>query len=149
MKYYFVEIDKLYFVAKALLINSKNELLIVRRTDYKKDGSGGLWDIPGGSVEKNCDVVECIKRELIEELQYQTNNLNICYIKSGEGSKENSYGIYTLFTEKKDFDLVEFVLSHEHSEYKWVNYEEFCTLDFYMREPENLEFIQNYLKDLK
>ena len=48
--------DKLYFVSKCVLLNSEKNFLILKRTDYKKDGTGGLWDIPGGSVDQDEEV---------------------------------------------------------------------------------------------
>ena len=51
----------------ALIINNKNEILLVRRTS-KTANESSFWSLPGGSVDFGEKVVDAIKREIKEEL---------------------------------------------------------------------------------
>ena len=48
------------------IIQNDNNFLIGRRG--KDEKSGGLWEFPGGKLEEDESLKECIKRELKEEL---------------------------------------------------------------------------------
>lgn len=51
----------------ALIVNSKNETLLIKRTS-KSQNEAGFWSKPGGTVEFNEKVEDAIKREIKEEL---------------------------------------------------------------------------------
>lgn len=53
-------------VAVAVIVNEHNEVLIARRADHLHQG--GLWEFPGGKVERNETVRAALDRELHEEL---------------------------------------------------------------------------------
>jgi mutator protein MutT len=53
-------------IGVAVIFNQGGEILIDRR--LKKGLMGGLWEFPGGKIEPNETVIECIKREILEEL---------------------------------------------------------------------------------
>ena len=56
------------------IIWSNNKILITKR---KKEGLlGGLWEFPGGKINKNETHKECIKREIKEELNIAVNISN-------------------------------------------------------------------------
>lgn len=52
----------------ALVVNDKNQVLLMRRTDKCQGGMDGLWSRPGGTVEFGETVEQAIKREIMEEL---------------------------------------------------------------------------------
>jgi 8-oxo-dGTP diphosphatase len=53
-------------IGVAIIKNDSGQILIDRR---RLEGvMGGLWEFPGGKVEPNETVSECIKREIQEEL---------------------------------------------------------------------------------
>lgn len=141
-----MEISKLFFIAKVMFIDTQGRILLLKRSNYKNDGTHDLWDFPGGSVEKNCDVNDCLKREMREEMGLDIEGFTPFFIRSGEGTKDNSYFVLSLFYKKDDFSNLDIILSHEHTEYKWVDYDEFCELDFYMSDRENLVAIKEFLK---
>ncbi len=53
-------------VVCGIVLNNKGDLLITRRAkgDYK-----GQWEFPGGKVEANESNIDCLHRELFEELK--------------------------------------------------------------------------------
>jgi len=53
-------------IGVAVIWNGQGQILIDRR---RSEGAmGGLWEFPGGKIEKGETVEECIKREINEEL---------------------------------------------------------------------------------
>ncbi len=53
-------------VGAAVTVNGKGEVLIAQRK--QNDMLGGLWEFPGGKLESDETIEECIARELKEEL---------------------------------------------------------------------------------
>ncbi len=51
----------------ALIINDKNETLLIKRNP-KSQNEAGFWSKPGGTVEFNENVEDAVKREIKEEL---------------------------------------------------------------------------------
>ena len=50
----------------ASVVENKGKLLVCERPIHKRHG--GLWDFPGGKVEKGESSIEAVRRELLEEL---------------------------------------------------------------------------------
>tara|TARA_B100000524_G_scaffold344612_1_gene242096 strand:- start:1039 stop:1407 length:369 start_codon:yes stop_codon:yes gene_type:complete len=53
-------------VACGVMYNSENKILMGKRPSNKF--YKGYWEFPGGQLEKNETIEECLKREWIEEL---------------------------------------------------------------------------------
>ncbi|MGL5803885.1 MAG: NUDIX domain-containing protein, partial [Xenococcaceae cyanobacterium] len=53
-------------IGVAVIRDRQGKILIDRRR--AQDTMGGLWEFPGGKIELNETVEECIKREILEEL---------------------------------------------------------------------------------
>jgi 8-oxo-dGTP diphosphatase len=66
---------KNFKVANIVLVNHKNELLLQLR-DYKQNITyPGYWGLIGGSVEKNENSLDAIKREIREEINCKIKNI--------------------------------------------------------------------------
>ena len=64
--------------ATTLVFNDKNELLLNLRSDTND------WGIPGGGKELNETLEECAIRELKEETNLDTNDLELVTVLSGK-----------------------------------------------------------------
>ncbi|MEA5534583.1 8-oxo-dGTP diphosphatase MutT [Crocosphaera sp. XPORK-15E] len=53
-------------IGVAVIYNESGLILIDRR--LKEGLLGGLWEFPGGKIETNETVEDCIKREILEEI---------------------------------------------------------------------------------
>ncbi|HLP90013.1 MAG TPA: 8-oxo-dGTP diphosphatase MutT [Nostocaceae cyanobacterium] len=53
-------------IGVAVIWNDQKQILIDRR--LQKGVMGGLWEFPGGKLEPNETIQECIEREILEEL---------------------------------------------------------------------------------
>ena len=53
---------------RALIINSKNEVLLEERSDFK------IWGLPGGSADPGEGIVRTIEREVFEETGLKIKN---------------------------------------------------------------------------
>ncbi|HEX9251035.1 MAG TPA: NUDIX domain-containing protein [Ignavibacteriaceae bacterium] len=54
--------------AGIILLNSNNQVLLLLRDDKVDIPFPGMWDIPGGKVEKNESPEDAVRREMNEEL---------------------------------------------------------------------------------
>ncbi|MEL6717858.1 MAG: NUDIX domain-containing protein [Bacteroidota bacterium] len=57
--------------ARILVENDKGEFLFIRRTD------NGNWGLPAGGLEENETVLECAKREVLEETGIELLDLEV------------------------------------------------------------------------
>jgi len=139
-------LKKLYFIAKCVLINNENKFLILKRSNYKNNGTADIWDLPGGNVDLYEDVNIAIKREVEEEINIKLNKTEVFAVDSRKHAKQDAQVIFTMFS-SKDFDKnQEIKLSEEHTEYKWILFEEMDNYNFYLTEK-RVDAIKNYLKE--
>jgi mutator protein MutT len=61
-------------IGVAVIRDRQGRILIDRRR--AKDTMGGLWEFPGGKIEEDETVEECIKREILEELAIDIKVIN-------------------------------------------------------------------------
>ncbi len=89
--------------------NSNGEILIVKRA--KNDSEGGMWSLPGGTVEKGENLIAALKREIKEELNVDVISSNFKNVINGE----NIISYYYVCSIKGVIKLNE-----ENSNYRWV-----------------------------
>lgn len=105
----------------ASIVNEKNEILLLERS--KSDEYTGIWEMPGGSVEKGENLREAVKREVEEEAGLQTENEPFIFdyfefynIETGKYKRK-----FCLKVEVNSQSVIN--LSPDHDNYKWFNAE--------------------------
>jgi 8-oxo-dGTP diphosphatase len=107
---------------KAIVLNSKNELLLMKRSE--KSGRGGGWDFCGGGLDENEDPIWGIAREIKEE-----SGLEVVDIQPIAVTSFNEEDSVVMIGYKARAVTEDVVLSWEHDEYKWVSKEETKQMD--------------------
>jgi 8-oxo-dGTP diphosphatase len=79
-------------IASAIIKNTENKVLAVK---LKKNIVGGAWVPPGGKLNKNETMRECVKRELKEELDVEIAIKRIAGISEEE--YEDGYWVFVLY----------------------------------------------------
>lgn len=119
------------------IIYRGKEILIARRSATKH--LGGLWEFPGGKVEEGETEMECLKRELEEELGI--------VVDVGDFFMENEhqYGAKKILLKAYICEHVsgEFVLN-DHDCIEWVGKERFRDYNF---APADVPFIDALLHE--
>ncbi len=124
-------LNSVRLIQKCIIVRSDGKILTLKRApdDHSR---GGNWDLPGGGYEQGEDVIEAIKREVMEEAGLTANSLRPIYFANKLGVKEGFFAGDTVFATTyvcSDWNG-EVILSDEHVEYQWISPEEFLTLSF-------------------
>ncbi|MCD6038652.1 MAG: Nudix family hydrolase [Gammaproteobacteria bacterium] len=61
-----VSVDSIVHVAVGVIFNAHNEVLIAQRPPDKP--YSGVWEFPGGKIEKRETIFQALQRELLEEV---------------------------------------------------------------------------------
>lgn len=131
-------------IAKALLFNDKDELLLLRRsaTDVRRPGQ---WDIPGGNVDPEDESYQAAcTREITEESGLGVKGaIEIGYAESACVEHDGDYDDITwmFFVCKVKDGAV--VLSHEHDDYRWMPLDEALHTITYDRQLRALSYVQD------
>ena len=123
-----------------------SKFLMAKRTAYKASGAN-KWATPGGTREPGEAARETLDREIREELsvdlkgQDGVNELEHLFVRTEEGTDFDLY----VFHMKVDgeFDVI---LDAEHSEYKWMTWNEIKQLTLMRRAV--IEFIMEKVLSL-
>ena len=115
-----------HIVVQAIIMNSKNELLISKRAANK--GFGLMWEFNGGSVLAGETSLEGIIREVKEELGIEFTKKEAIFFKEILGYKiAPNFKDMWLF--RKDIDIKDISFpDRETIEAKWVNIDEFMKM---------------------
>lgn len=123
-------LNNVRLIQKCIIVRSDGTVLALKRAgdDHSR---GGNWDLPGGGYEQDEDVIESIKREVMEEVGIIAKNVTPVFFAnnsamSGYFQGDNVFGMCYLCKEWEG----EIKLSSEHIEYKWIDPKEFAHLDF-------------------
>jgi len=110
-------------VVKSVIQRNDKYLLIKRSPDSSFFAS--LWDFPGGKLEKDETLEQCVQRETEEETDFVVEPIK----KVGDYVyKENNWPIhFNVFSVK--IISGEIKLGEDHTDYKWVSIEEIKNMD--------------------
>lgn len=100
-------------VTAAILRNSSKEILLCRRAPGQKNA--GFWEFPGGKLNEGETLVQCIERELWEELGIAV----IAGAVLGESIYQYTHGTIRLVAIECDWKEGELEL-RVHDKLKWV-----------------------------
>lgn len=113
---------KLFVAVKAIIVNEKREVLLLREASTYIDGTNiGRYDVPGGRIDVTESLEDALSREVMEEtgLQVLTSNLVDVHDTFNEKGGE-TWHIIRLFYQVKCAEG-EVVLSKDHDKYRWVS----------------------------
>ena len=115
-----------HIVVQAIIMNSKNELLISKRAANK--GFGLMWEFNGGSVLAGETSLEGIIREVKEELGIEFTKKEAIFFKEILGYKI-SPNFKDMWLFRKDIDIKDIAFpDRETIEAKWVSIDEFMEM---------------------
>ncbi len=102
--------------------NLENKILLIKRYPGAKM-QACRWGFPAGHIEANETPEECADRERLEEIGCRHC---VSLIKSYGPVRDTFYGgIYELYLFHLQWNDGEILLNYEHTEYSWVNKEEY------------------------
>lgn len=124
-------------VGTAIILNEKDEILIGQRPEGKD--LAGLWEFPGGKLEKGETIEQCIVREIKEELDV------ICEVGDYlmTVSKVYPHGEFKLMVYRAVIKNVENLKALVHQDLRWISAKD---LDNYEFPPADVDIIA-YLKE--
>jgi 8-oxo-dGTP pyrophosphatase MutT (NUDIX family) len=122
------------------LSSRTNRYLYLLRTDKHLS-----WSIPGGTIEANETLFDGIRRECLEEIQFDIADLKLIPIQK---FVNNNFTYHTFFC-VIDNEFVP-ILNHEHSGYAWVGEDQYPKpLHPGLFSTINFDLVQDKLKALK
>lgn len=114
------EITKQRIAIYGCIFNHDHQLLLVKRSTF--DSSPNIWEMPGGSLELGESPAEGVKREVKEETGLEISPLYPIACTTGFSQRDKSkQTVRIAFLAKLTPQEQSIKLSHEHSDYAWVD----------------------------
>ena len=123
-------------VTAAILEKDRKILIAKRKTG--DDLFSGLWEFPGGKVEKGETPKKCMARELREELDIEVEVVELITSNKHKYPK----GIFELLAYKVKHIRGKIVLN-DHDEIKWVTFDEMSSFEFPPADIPIIEHLQS------
>ncbi len=102
----------------ALIVNDKDEVLLLKRADSSRDECG-YWSQPGGAVDYGETVEESIIREVQEEVGVKIKLIKyLCYTDQND-VKDAEHWVAISYLAEITSGQVKNMEPHKHSEVKW------------------------------
>lgn len=121
--------QKFHVGVKALILNDKNEILILKANPKEmRQQQPSHWDLPGGRIKENDSLEETLLKEINEELGI--NNIKIlehfdtCVSNLKIPLDNEIVSLLLIVYKCKLYNNTNFRLSFEHLEYKWASIDE-------------------------
>ncbi|MBX4210869.1 NUDIX domain-containing protein [Candidatus Parcubacteria bacterium] len=119
---------------KALLKNKKGQFLMLKRSEKKYTDTKGRWDIVGGRILPGTELMENLKREIMEEIGLQLIKEPIL-IAAQDIIRADKHVVRLTYLGVIDGKIK--LDTEENSEYKWLTLDEIRAmpdLDIYLKE---------------
>lgn len=133
---------------KALIINKRGEVLLLKSGEKERKYAGmDFWDLPGGRIKVGFGIEDTLRREVNEELGISGEEIEIgdlfdATISNFKGSLRLKELLLMLIIYKcKLKRTMEFRLSDEHSDWRWVPIDE-------AKELLKIKFAKNFIDKL-
>ena len=127
-------------IQKAIVLNAENKMLLLRRS-ADDDRRPLQWDIPGGLLEPNEEMIPGVEREITEESGLAVTGTRAIYtlttLQKWPGGEANAVRIF--FTAAASNDQV--TLSEEHIEYQWVTLQEAYEIIAYDIQKQMIKYV--------
>lgn len=118
--------QKFHVGVKALILNDKNEILILKKES--NDERPEHWDLPGGRIKEGDSAEMTLRKEIVEEIGIRDDEIDIKRQFHAGSSKPEIYSDkeirLVLIVYLCDIHNNKFVLSNEHSEFRWASINE-------------------------
>jgi 8-oxo-dGTP pyrophosphatase MutT (NUDIX family) len=121
--------EKLFYVGvKALIENTKGQILLLKSPGWKAGKIDPHWDIPGGRIQEGGGVLATLKREVKEEtgIAKVTDEQFFTSVISNHETKKSgaTLGLVLMIYRVNVPALSRVKLSAEHTDYEWVDKKE-------------------------
>ena len=115
--------SKIIHVAVAVIVNESNEVCISLR--HRNSHQGGLWEFPGGKVEKDETVEQTLIREIKEELGLKIRKFRpLIQIAHNYADKNVCLHVYKILSYQGQ------AVALEGQQLKWLSISQLATYDF-------------------
>lgn len=108
--------NKVIVVTKSI-VEFDGRYLIVKRCDEDEIGAG-TWEFPGGKLEFNESMEDCILREIKEETGLDAEIVKLGYVTDFFTAHDRKVVLINYICRAKSANVT---ISAEHSDFKWVN----------------------------
>ena len=141
-----LEIGEYILGVQAIIINSENQILITKRSEFKK-AYPLKWECNGGAVLAGEDSLDGLVREMTEELGINLNKEEALYLKTVK-TNNNIKDIYLV---KKDIEINDLKFDDgEVVDAKWVDINEYMNMFNSGEIVPNVDFIyDDYEKSME
>lgn len=129
-----------FVVAKVLPVNSKGDVLVLRRS--KTDTRRPLeLDLAGGWVDEGEDFIEAAIRETQEEAGIRLSKQDLRLVYTHTATRDNENTSWLFFIAKTD--QTEVKLSPEHDQAKWVSLDQAIETNDYKIQRDFLVYVRD------
>jgi len=110
---------KPHVTAGAIVLKDKKVLM-----GKRKGGLGdGTWGFPGGRLEFGEDIIDCVHREVMEEVGIRIKNLRFGTFTNDYFQKEGLHYVSIYFVADYDSGNVKVMEPDKCSEWRWVEWD--------------------------